>query len=230
MGDRMADRAPTGDFNRLAKQTGGPVRESSLVAQAQLTAPLPAKAGEFPASEARNIYIRSIGVSGETDSHPVLATSGAGPCLIVALYNPQLRRGGIAHLDANTDPRSLSRMIDRLGGPDAPLEAHLAGGWEKTRPMVESTLAYLTAHNSITLRSADLLNEGSGLKSLALDTRTGEVATSFGTDQTTKSPWHFNLMTEHIQTAAVRGPLRMEYDFGEVYRPTATAPKSGPGL
>lgn len=188
----------------------------------------PAQVATFAPGEASNIYIRGVGLTDANNAAPVLGTFGVGPCVAVAVYNPQTRTGLLAHLDARTDPQSLNQLLDRLDGGGAALQAHVVGGQEQTRHLVEETLSVLESRPGLSIKTTDVLNDR-GLRSLALDTRTGEVFDRFMPGDLTKHPRHSEIMGMHAATALTPAGLRMEYDFGFVPpvfppRPVAPAP------
>lgn len=61
-----------------------------------------------------------------------LQSDGAGPCVILTLYEARTRSASMAHLDAGTGVReSVERMLARMGSPaGAAVEARLIGGME----------------------------------------------------------------------------------------------------
>ena len=188
----------------------------------------------FAPEDARSIYIRGYGITSADDQHPVLETHGAGPCLIVAAFNPETRKAGIAHLDANTDPRSINTMLDKLGGGQ-PLQVYMAGGWEVTRGMVEATRGEIEQRGDAQIKKAEIINPEGTLKGLAIDARTGEVSEEYRRIGITKHPQLPELMGYHATTAQQFMPLRAEYDEGNVpFRPVqlqpATPRASGAGM
>ena len=62
---------------------------------------------------------------------PVAASYGAGPCVLVALYDPNSRAAFLAHVDADTHLPDIATAARTLRGPapgPAPLQAHVIGG------------------------------------------------------------------------------------------------------
>lgn len=212
----MDDSGPSAVFAQLAAQPSGPAIDLSAL-QPQM---------QFNPEEARSVYVRGYGVTDAGDSHPVLTSSGAGPCLIVAAYNPATRTGALAHLDTNTDTRSVNQMLDRLGG--GPLQVHLAGGWEISRHLVESTLDVLDARSDVQIKSSEVINNFGTLKAMALDTRTGEVSGDYNRYGVTRHPQLDAIIANHGATAASFMPLRLEYDHGDIpFRPAGIKPAAG---
>jgi chemotaxis receptor (MCP) glutamine deamidase CheD len=197
---------------------------SPRLAELRQSRPAPAQ-GEFNASEARAIYIRGYGVTSAQDSKPVLGTSGMGPCLGVAIYNPAQKTGAVAHFDTNTDLSSLDRLMESVGGKDQKLDIHLAGGQlgsEHSHRMVEQIIEKIGQRGNVTIKSADVMDPAGGLKAIALDTRTGETSNRFMGTQLDKGPYWQDTMMHHAGTAMQRLPLRPEYVDGQSYPPQAT--------
>lgn len=169
----------------------------------------------FDSAEARNIYIRGLGITNADDRRPVLATNGMGPCVAVALYNPQTKTAALAHFDTNTDVRSLHRMMDIIGR-DQPVEVHLSGGQDISRKLVRDIVSTLADYPQAMVKSAAVMTEPGTLKSLAIDARNGEVATQFFSAGMDKGPDRTALMGLHAGEAMTPGPLRTEYNLGEI--------------
>jgi hypothetical protein len=173
--------------------------------------------GEFTPEDSRYVYIRGYATTSAQDQKPILGSNGAGPCLIVALHNPADKTAMLAHIDANTDIQSLHKIIEKLGGDGKTLHAHLAGGEAITEKMVTGVLDILKQHGNVTIKSADIMSEQRSLKALAIDSRTGEVFTSFMSINMDKGPNHSAIMGYHASTAAQVLPLRPDYVDGKSY-------------
>lgn len=175
--------------------------------------------GEFSAQEARGIYIRGYGVTSADDKNPVLGTKGMGPCLAVAIYNPTTKTGTLAHFDTNTDTGSLTKMVDAVRGQGGVLEVHLAGGELgslHSHRLVEEVVDRLKSESDMVIKSADIMNPTGSLKSLALDTRTGEISNSFMGSQLNPGDRQ-NIMGYHASRALSKEPLRPEYLNGVAF-------------
>lgn len=62
---------------------------------------------------------------------PVAASYGAGPCVLVALYDPNSRAAFLAHVDTDTHLPDIAMAAQTLRGAapgPAPLHAHVIGG------------------------------------------------------------------------------------------------------
>lgn len=177
----------------------------------------PAKAGEFNQQEARGIYIRGYGITSATDPNPVLGTKGMGPCVAVAIYNPKTKMGALAHFDTNTDVESMDKMLYTVrDDADDPLEVHLAGGAlgePNSHRLVEEIVSRLNDEPNLKIKSAELLNPSGSLKSLALDTRTGEISNQFMGSQLNNGD-RSNIMSYHVGHAFQKEGLRPEYING----------------
>jgi chemotaxis receptor (MCP) glutamine deamidase CheD len=203
------------DMERIAKQLAQTNPQNQFAAVKSLGQP--EKEGEFTKEDSRYVYIRGYATSSAEDARPILGTNGAGPCLIVALYNPTEKTAMLAHIDANTDIQSLHKIIERMGGKDQPLQAHLAGGRPMTETMVGGVLDILKQHGNISIKSADIMNDDDSMKSLAIDSRTGEVYTRFMSMHMDKGPNHSAIMGYHASTASQVLPLRPDYVDGKSY-------------
>ena len=188
--------------------------------------------GDFKPEDGRSIYIRGYAVTSAQDQRPVLGTSALGPCLGVAIYNPETRVGALAHIDTNTDLNSLSRLISQVGGQDGRLQVSLAGGQlgeANSHRMVEAVLEQLNQRGNVSIRSADVMNPAGGLASIALDTRTGEVYGQHMSVDMDQGPRQ-DIMAHHARTAMQFGPLRPEYVHGQTFSPDGNplTPPSAP--
>ena len=176
------------------------------------------KQGEFTADEGRSIYIRGYGITNSTDQKPVIGTNGMVPCIAVAVYNPKTKVGAISHFDTNTDVTSLAKLMDDVGGDKDKVEVHLAGGQlgnPHSHRLAEGLMDVIDANPNATVKSSDLMSPSGGMKSLALDTRTGETYNQFMGSQLDKGAIRNDLMTFHAITAATELPLRAEYVNGK---------------
>ena len=177
---------------------------------------------EFADNEGRSIYIRGYGKTSANDSRPVLGTSGMGPCLGMAIYNPEQKTGAIAHFDTRTDLSSLDKLIEDMGVKNHKLEIHLAGGdetSEHSRNMVGQIIQKLNSYDNVQIKSADIMGPSGNLRSLALDTRSGEVYNRFMSSQLDKGENPQAIMSHHASTAYQLLPLRPEYIDGKSFVP-----------
>ncbi len=180
----------------------------------------PNQSGHFTPEDARGIYIRGYGVTSAQDHQPVLGTNGMGPCLAVAIYNPATKTGTLAHFDTNTKTSSIQTLIDAVRDhQDQKLEVHLAGGElgnVHSQRMVEEVVSRLNSASHVEIISADILNASGVLKSLSLDTRTGEIANTF-MGRNLDVGDRQNIMSYHAIRASQEEALRPEYIHGTAF-------------
>lgn len=180
----------------------------------------PQSAGSFSAEDARGIYIRGYGITNSTDQKPVIGTNGMVPCIAIAVYNPTTKVGGMSHFDTNTDPTSLAKLINDVGGDKDKIDVHIAGGMlgnPHSHRLAEDLMAVIEANPNASVKSADLMSPSGGMKSLAIDTRTGAVYNQFMGSQLDKGSIRQDVMTFHASTAAIELPLRAEYVNGKEF-------------
>lgn len=204
-------------FNKAAP---GPAKDP-LIENARILGFTP-REGDFSNNEGRSIYIRGYGKTSASDSRPVLGTSGMGPCLGVAIYNPEQKTGAIAHFDTRTDLSSLDKLIEDMGIKNHKLEVHLAGGdetSEHSRNMVGQIIKKLNSYENVQIKSADIMGPSGNLRSLALDTRSGQVYSRFMGSQLDKGENPQAIMSHHASTAYQLLPLRPEYIDGKSFVP-----------
>src|SRR5262249_19569476 len=124
-----------------------------------------------------------------------LGTYGAGPCVIMAAWNSDAKKAGLAHIDSLTDIRSVQDFLNQVasGRKDGTkLQVHLVGG-DSSSTMLQTELVTLVTKNpTLELVSADLGSSdyvtllsatrempgtlGGGGQSLAIRATTGEIS------------------------------------------------------
>jgi hypothetical protein len=130
---------------------------------------------------------RQVGFTCANSDHPVLASYGAGPCIIVAAYNRETRQASLAHVDVWTQKESIAYMFRKLRGEtNATLEVHLSGAMEDLEAIgkdvernVQNVLDILNDTPYASLRSSHLFKRGTASEKLAIDARTGNIFTAF---------------------------------------------------
>lgn len=231
IGQRAAQEQKPFDRTYLfvSSQSPEPVPEAAGAAKPET------RQGHFTPDEARGIYIRGYGITSSEDAKPILGTIGLGPCLGAVIYNPATKTGALAHIDTNTDVSSLKQLIESAGGKDEKLEVHLAGGWageENSQRMVGQVLDTLKGYDNVSIKTADIMNAPGAQKSLALNTRTGEIYNRFMGIQLDRGSDRQAVMNYHMQTVNQILPLRPEYVHGQSFSPVpARAPNAAaPGI
>jgi hypothetical protein len=169
--------------------------------------------GHFTSAEAEGILQHEMGFTDAKSERPVLATFGAGPCIAIAVYNPETRTASLAHIDALTELPSTDALFYQLSkDSDATLEVHLAGGMEMSREQVTELIRRIQIKPNVAVKSANIIPEdgGFGGKSLAIDSRTGEVFTDFDVHQLNTPNLDGRLMMVGMQF--IRSPINWAYD------------------
>jgi hypothetical protein len=145
--------------------------------------------GPFTSEKAMGVFQRDVAITCENSQKPILGTYGAGPCIIVAAFNPITKQALLAHMDSSTDSNSLSKYIDIIKGdePEAKIHIHLAGADNSSKKELIELLRFLQTRTNTSIISADILNGVAdsypGPRSLAIDSRTGEIFTQFDPKQ-----------------------------------------------
>jgi chemotaxis receptor (MCP) glutamine deamidase CheD len=137
--------------------------------------------GNFTADHARGILQTEMGFTNAESEKPILGTFGAGPCIAIAVYNPETKTASLAHFDELTDINSIDDLFYQLSeNSRATLEVHLAGGSEESRDKVTEVINRIRRQENVEIKSAAVIhkNDFNG-KSLAIDARTGEIFTQF---------------------------------------------------
>ena len=130
----------------------------------------------FSAEDARDISQHCIGYTDANSDKPILGTCGIGPCVGVAIYNPEIKVAALTHLDTSIALSSVEEMFAELSkDSDAILQVHLRGGDFMSRKMIDRLLELINGMNNVEIISADLISED--VRSIAIDARTGEIYT-----------------------------------------------------
>ncbi len=139
----------------------------------------------FTSADAQGVLQREVAFTNADSAKPILGTTGAGPCVAIAIYNPETKTASLAHVDADTDLSSLGGMFHQLSKEsDATLEVHLAGGLMESRNNVIELIRQIQYQKNIEIKSADIIPESTTTtKSLAIDSRTGEIFTQVNLNQ-----------------------------------------------
>lgn len=123
------------------------------------------------------------------DPKPVIASYGAGPCIIVAGYELEARIGFVAHfshageVEVGKD-RIVSKLSNMLGGRAGKFDLSLKGGIigdETSAATSKSIMKWVSSCVMgivLTVASSDpLINSAAESKSVLLDTRNGSMRT-----------------------------------------------------
>lgn len=113
----------------------------------------------------------------EGDKIGYLATYGASACIILAIYNPINKKGGLAHIDGFTDEVLTARIMRRGIGPGTHLKITILGGTSaSTRQIVDlykEILSWKQEGSDVGIRIGPIFRGLS--QSLALNLSTGET-------------------------------------------------------
>ncbi len=106
----------------------------------------------------------------------VLQTSGAGPCVVIAMHDAN-GVGALAHLHPSQDPVASTRlmlaMARRAGLDPASTRVHLIGGMDDDREFVDSVVR---AVEDTGLNIVERALSGRGVRNVQMDAATGQVA------------------------------------------------------
>lgn len=164
--------------------TSGEIIENAKLFAIANSKPQPTCHGEFTAHEALGVLQHEIGLTTANSEKPILGTYSAGPCVIVAMYNPKTKVAALAHVDCTTDLNSLYSHLCNILGNDTAIDIHIAGGDSTSESTVVSILKMINQNPRFILKTARIL--GRDIKSLAIDSRTGEIFTDFHHEQLDK--------------------------------------------
>lgn len=103
----------------------------------------------------------------EKSNYYVLNTIGAGPCVIMALYDCKYKIALLAHIDIQTDIDSLAEIISPLSKNHT--IAYLAGGDFDSARFNIMRIIYFLLEENIPIVKMDI-----GKSSLSIDVRTGK--------------------------------------------------------
>ena len=137
--------------------------------------------GNFTSAEALAVMQREVSITNADSAKPILGSYGADPCIIVAAHNPSTNQTLLAHVDSLTDLKSLALNLNKISDNTPSLQIHLAGGDSSTCAQAAELIKMLEDMN-IKIVSASICNDA-GSKSLAIDSRTGEIFTFFYPNQ-----------------------------------------------
>lgn len=167
------------------------------------------QSASFSTSDAFNIMQAEYGITKYDSDCPILASVGAGPCVILSVYNEQARKGFLSHIDDAIDLNEISACIFQMrDDANQPLVAHMVGGWSDTYHMVADIALRLEEQPNIKLIG---WNEPDNVTlNLALDSRNGNLYKAFSADQVDSGPMikeRDNRIVSSFFNGGVRPPL-----------------------
>jgi hypothetical protein len=117
---------------------------------------------------------------GFTDNNfSVVGTTGAGPCVILAAYNPKAKEAFVTHIDALTTLKSLNLYFQKLSNEGTQkLQVFLSGGDNSSKENVIDIIKMVKETPYLDIVYSDLINtDNLGSKSFAINAKTGEFYT-----------------------------------------------------
>lgn len=129
------------------------------------------------------VAMGEIAMTHSSGKQRILATFGAGSCLIVALYNPATKEAALAHLDAFSKIESLNKYIVKMKRSSSSdeqngLRVYLAGGHKSSASQSRQydLIRLLENHSDVKIVGCGF---DSGTTDLAIDSENGEIWTHF---------------------------------------------------
>ncbi len=161
--------------------------------------------GQFTNKEAYSILQGYIGYTNSKSTKPILGTYGAGPCIIIYIYNPKTFAASLTHIDPTVHANGiLNSMIYSLRKEEnEKLEIHLRGGDGSSKEFAMKLLNDLSQKNNIELKSCSLLSGDHESKSLAIDSRNGQIYTDFLVNQLEAHPDENTLIQMYAMTTQI---------------------------
>lgn len=179
----------------------------------------PDRAIDLSGNQDAGVSQADIAYTHPDDKHPILASYGAGPCVIVAAHNPKTGVTALAHIDSLTElNHSVRLMMYSVRGktPDI-VEVHLAGAVEHSGGDITlgKVIQVLDTLDFVEIKSANVAR-GTDAESLAIDSRTGEVFNQFNPRDLPfsgfKSDQEFDANFQLLALRPMPQPLILRYD------------------
>ena len=167
-------------------------------------------AGTFTKKEALAVGQHEIAITNAASIKPILGSYGAGPCIIIAAFNPSTKQALLAHVDAVTVLSSLTAHLSKISESGTILQVHLAGGDHSTKTQAAELITLIAKLGSMEIVSADIGN-GMASKSLAIDSHTGEIFTSFTPEQL-EADKDSVLRMQIVQTQTHKSPIGLIFE------------------
>lgn len=203
IGSKFIDR-----YNYYSSSYEESKEEHSLLAEINSLPQIEGK-GLFSDETAEAVLQHTAAITGSNSDKPILGTYGAGPCVIIAAYNPSTNQALLMHIDGLTSLSSLTKHIDSIAN-GITLQIHLRGGDGSSKKMCTEIIKLLKSRDDIQIISANI-GTGGNAKSLAIDSRTGEIFTNFSPKQL----HHEENYNDKIKLVAMRidkYPIELSFD------------------
>lgn len=168
--------------------------------------------GDFATSESYAVLQHEVGITNGTSAKPIIGSYGAGPCIIMAIWNSNTKEAALAHIDALTSLSSVRSLFARIANDDNDsLEVHLHGGDSSSKKQAMEIVELVKSQNNAEIISANLCSLFGGSKSLALDSRTGKTFTIFSAKRLEHSS-DFMIKLQMIELQFEQSPLKLSFD------------------
>ncbi|MHB1947051.1 MAG: hypothetical protein ACYCQI_02910 [Gammaproteobacteria bacterium] len=133
-----------------------------------------AKPVDFKKEEVFIVSMEEYALTTATSQLPILGTSVAASCVIVALYNDEGKIAILSHIDEFARTESINQMIQLM--PSEGTVAHVYGGSVESVDLCTRIITALE-ENNICINNADILRKDhmTDSASLAIDARTGTI-------------------------------------------------------
>ena len=113
------------------------------------------------------------------DRSPFLQTFGAGPCVVLTLYDKRTKTGLLAHLDATTDVAGsfgqMAANLARHGVDIGNMEARIIGGQTGQSEELILKLRDQLGDRNVRIVEQDIVESSYDVSAVVLDTNTGEL-------------------------------------------------------
>jgi hypothetical protein len=124
-----------------------------------------------------------IGVTSLNHEKTILGTFGAGPCIILAIFNPNDHTALLSHLSSGVSSKHFFPYLNQFSKDQGKkFQAYIAGSDHSTRNQMSTLIDDLQKRDDLEIVGVSL-GDGFNDKSLAIDALTGEVFTDFNPDQ-----------------------------------------------
>jgi len=122
----------------------------------------------------QDVPMGCYGVTTPDSDKYILASYGAGPCILASFYNKDTKTALLSHISPGADLSSLDKILeDNLG--DKNIDANLYAGLENERLCSELRIR-LNKNKSVSIKNDKM---GKEQDSLAIDSKTGEVSLDY---------------------------------------------------
>lgn len=167
--------------------------------------------GRFLSAESYALVQGEFGITSIFSTKPIIGSCGAGPCIIIAIWNASTKEAILAHVDECTTFSSIELLFKIISSCESDrLEVHMHGGNSTTKTQAAQIVGLVKSKKNSELVSANLC-KGYDRKSLAIDSRTGKTLTAFSV-----SGLQYNDDFDvRIKTAGLRtteSPLNLVFD------------------